>query len=60
MVNRELVAEVASEAAKAAPPLTHAGMHFWGYPIADWVSVIVAVYTVVQLYFLLRKNFKEK
>lgn len=60
MITREHV-EVVNDVAKATPPLAYQGMHLFGYPIADWVSVVVAVYTVVQLFFLLRKHFnKEK
>ena len=59
MLTREHV-EAAAEVAKASPPVAYAGMHIYGYPIGDWVSVIIGIYTVVQLYFLLRNKFKDK
>lgn len=59
MLTREHV-EAAQEIAKASPPVAYAGMNIFGYPISDWVSVLIGIYTVVQLFFLLRAKFKDK
>ncbi|AUG85446.1 holin superfamily II protein [Ralstonia phage RsoP1IDN] len=59
MLSREHI-ETAAEVAKASPTVAYGGMHIWGYPIADWVSVLIAVYTVVQFYFLLHSKLKDK
>ena len=59
MLTREHV-ETAAEVAKASPAVAYGGMHIWGYPIADWVSVLIAIYTAVQIYVLLRSKLRDR
>ena len=40
---------------KAAPPLTITGMTMLGFPISDWVLLLTALYTILQIYLLLRR-----
>ena len=42
-------AEQVADIAKVAPPITVSGMTLAGYPLSDWVLVLTALYTVVQL-----------
>lgn len=52
---------MAVEAAKAAPPITVVGMTLGGVSLQEWVLILTAVYTVLQIGFLLRdKVFRRK
>lgn len=48
---------VAQEATKAAPPLGVGSMVLFGVPMSDWILVLTALYTVLQLFFLLRDKW---
>lgn len=53
--------ELAVEAAKATPPVTVAGLSIWGVTLHEGVLILTAVYTVLQIGFLLRdKLFRRK
>lgn len=46
--------DMAVEAAKAAPPVTVVGMTLGGVSLQEWVLILTAVYTVLQIGFLIR------
>ena len=46
--------DLALEAAKAAPPVTVVGMSLGGASLQEWVLILTAIYTVLQLVFLIR------
>lgn len=41
--------EVAAGAVKVAPPVTFAAAHIVGVSLPDWVAILAAVYTVMQI-----------
>lgn len=49
--------EIATEAARAAPAVTVGGLTLFGVALSDWVLLTTLVYTVLQLYFLLRDKW---
>lgn len=51
---------VVTEAVKAAPPLTVGGLTMWGVSLSEWVLILTAIYTVLQIYFLLRDKLGQK
>lgn len=52
-----MINEVAQESVKAAPPVTVVGLTILGYPISEVVQVAVLIYTVLQVFFLLRDKW---
>ena len=46
-----------AESAKAAPPAAVAGLTLLGVPVSDVLVVIMIVYTLCQLFFLLRDKW---
>lgn len=49
-----------SEAVKAAPPLTVGGLTLWGVGLADWVLMLTALYTILQIFFLIRDKLSQR
>jgi hypothetical protein len=49
--------DLVNEAARAAPALTVGGLTLFGVALSDWVLLTTLVYTVLQLYFLLRDKW---
>ena len=49
-----------TEAVKAAPPLTVGGLTMGGVSLSEWVLILTAIYTVLQIYFLLRDKLGQK
>lgn len=49
-----------TEAAKAAPPLTVGGLTLWGVGLADWVLMLTAIYTLLQIFFLIRDKLGQR
>ena len=49
-----------TEALKAAPPITVGGLTMWGVSLSEWVLILTAIYTVLQIYFLLRGKLGQK
>lgn len=47
--------EQLADIAKAAPPITVTGMTLAGYPLSQWVLLLTAIYTVIQIYATVRK-----
>lgn len=48
------------EAAKASPPVTITGLAIAGTSLQDWVLILTAIYTLLQIYLLIRKHIKER
>ena len=48
-------AEMVSDAAKAAPPITVTSMSLMGFPISDWAFLLTAIYTALLIISLARK-----
>lgn len=46
--------DIANEAARAAPTLTVGGLTLFGVGLSDWVLLATLIYTVLQVFFLLR------
>jgi hypothetical protein len=47
--------DVGEQAARVATPAAVAGVtHFLGVPLSDWVLILTIVYTLVQLFVLIR------
>lgn len=51
------VQEVAAEAVKAAPPISVSGLAILGYNLDVWVLLLTGLYTILQVYFLLRDKW---
>lgn len=52
--------DAVTEAIKAAPPITVGGLTMWGVSLSEWVLILTAIYTVLQIYFLLRDKLRQK
>lgn len=46
-----------AESAKAAPPAAVMGLTLFGVPVSDVLVVVMIVYTLCQLFFLLRDKW---
>lgn len=51
--------EVLTEALKSAPPVSIVGATVAGVSLEEWVLVLTALYTLLQLAYFLRKRYKE-
>jgi hypothetical protein len=49
--------DILTEGAKAAPALTVGGLTLVGVSLADWLLAVTLVYTLAQLFFLLRDKW---
>lgn len=49
-----------SEAVKAAPPITVGGLTMGGVSLSEGVLILTAIYTILQIYFLLRDKLGQK
>lgn len=49
---------VASEVVKAIPSVTVGGLTFLGVGLSEWVLILTAAYTLLQIFFLLRDRWK--
>lgn len=47
--------EVAADAARAAPPVAVAGAQVFGVSLPEWVLILTAIYTALQIYILVRR-----
>lgn len=52
--------DVLIEASKGSPPVSVAAMSLAGIPLSDWVLLLTALYTLIQIYFTLKKNWRRK
>lgn len=48
---------VAIEVTKASPPVTVGALTLFGFPMSDWVLAVTALYTLLQMFFLLRDKW---
>lgn len=51
--------EVLAEALKSAPSVSVAGATIVGVSLQEWVLVLTALYTALQLAYFMRKRYKE-
>ena len=49
--------EIVTEAARAAPAVTVTGLTLFGVSLADWVLILTLLYTVLQMFFLIRDKW---
>ena len=49
--------EQLADAAKAAPPITVTSMSALGFTMSDWVLLLTAIYTAIQIVILARRGF---
>lgn len=49
--------EIVTEGLKAVPTVTVGGLTLFGVVLSDWVMIITIVYTLFQLFFLLRDKW---
>lgn len=47
--------EQITDLAKTAPPIAIASMSYAGYSISDWVLLATLIYTVLQIFLLVRR-----
>ena len=52
--------DTVTEAVKAAPPLTVGGLTMLGVSLSEWVLILTAIYTILQIYFLLHDRLGQK
>ena len=52
--------DIVTEAAKAAPTVTVGGLTLFGVVLSDWVMILTIIYTLFQLFFLLRDKWWNK
>jgi antibiotic biosynthesis monooxygenase (ABM) superfamily enzyme len=48
--------DVKMQVLKAAPPLLVSTSTVFGIPLQDWVFIVTIVYTLFQLYYLLKEK----
>lgn len=53
-------AEIVTAAAKAAPPVAVSGLTVAGLPLQDWVLLLTAIYTLAQLFVLVRDRLVQR
>lgn len=53
-------AEIVTAAVKAAPPVAVSGLTVAGLPLQDWVLILTAIYTLAQLYVLVRDRIAQR
>lgn len=49
--------DLVTEATKAAPVITVGSLTLFGVGLSDWVLLCTLVYTVMQIYFLIRDKW---
>lgn len=49
--------ELSLELTKATPTITVGGLTLFGVGLADWVLILTIIYTLLQLFFLLRDKW---
>ena len=49
--------EVSIELTKSIPTVTVGGLTLFGVGLADWVLILTIIYTLLQLFFLLRDKW---
>jgi hypothetical protein len=49
-----------TDIAKAAPPITVTGMSVLGFSISEWVLLLTAIYTVLQIYLIIRRIIRTR
>lgn len=49
--------DLITEATKAAPAVTVGGLTLFGVVLSDWVMILTIIYTVAQIFFLLRDKW---
>lgn len=49
--------DIAASAVKSLPPVSVASATLLGYPMADWVMFLTIVYTVLQIFAIVRDKF---
>jgi Phage holin T7 family, holin superfamily II len=49
--------DIVASAAKSIPPVSVASATLLGYPMADWVMLLTIVYTILQIFALVRDKF---
>lgn len=59
-MNHKDTLEYVMEATKASPPVAVTGLTIAGASLQDWVLILTAIYTVIQIALLIRKFFKER
>ena len=52
------IKETVAEAIKAAPPVGVTGATLMGLPLSDWAIILTIVYTLLQIFLLVRKMVK--
>jgi len=52
--------EITIEALKAAPSITVGSLTLMGVGLSDWLIILTIIYTLAQLYFLLRDKWWNK
>lgn len=45
----------AADLVKTAPPVAVTTMTVAGYPMSDWILVLTAIYTLLQIFLLVRR-----
>lgn len=51
--------EVLAEAVKSVPPVSVAGATVLGVSMQEWVLILTALYTLLQIAYFVRKSYKE-
>ena len=51
--------EQLADIAKVTPPITVTGMTLAGYPLSQWVLLLTAIYTVIQIYSAVRRLYQS-
>lgn len=49
--------DIVASAVKSIPPVSVASATLLGYPLADWVLLLTAVYTILQICAIVRDKF---
>ncbi|WP_425312806.1 hypothetical protein [Pseudomonas putida] len=52
--------EITTEVVKSAPPVAVTSAMIMGISVSDWAAIVTITYVSLQIFFLLRKQFKKE
>lgn len=60
MIGSEPSGELMATAGKAAPSITVSGLALAGVSLQDWVFMLTAIYTALQIFLTIRKAIRDR
>lgn len=60
MMQETTLSQAASEVAKVSPPIAVSAATFFGLTLQEWVYVATLVYTILQIFYLIKDKYGKK